>query len=103
MSRFRMLVLFVPALALTVGAASPFPASVPLPDDFAPEGIAVGTGSTFYTGSLTQGDIYRGDLRSGEGAVFIDAPSGRVSVGLKVDEARHRLFVAGGENGDAFV
>jgi hypothetical protein len=74
MSRLARLVLIAPVLALTMGAAPAFPDSVPLPNDFAPEGIAVGTGSTFYVGSLVDGDIYRGDLRSGEGSVFIDAP-----------------------------
>jgi hypothetical protein len=90
-------------LALTVAAAPPYPSSIPIPDDFAPEGIAVGTGSTFYAGSLANGDIYRGDLRSGDGSILVDAPAGRSAVGLKVDERRHRLFVAGGFTGHAFV
>lgn len=83
--------------------AEPFPDSVPLPVDFAPEGIALGTGSTFYAGSLTTGDIYRGDLRSGTGGVFIDAEAGRVAAGLKVDRAHRLLFVAGGDTGAAYV
>jgi len=104
MSRFPKLAwLLVPALACTIAAAAPVAESIPLPDDFAPEGIAVGTGSTFYAGSLVDGDIYRGDLRTGEGSVFIDAPAGRQAAGLKVDEAGHRLFVAGGATGAAFV
>jgi sugar lactone lactonase YvrE len=103
MSRFVTLALVVPALVLTVGASRPFPDSVPLPDNFSPEGIAVGAGSTFYAGSLVDGDIYRGDLRSGGGAVFIDAPPGREAVGLKVDEPHHRLFVAGGLTGHGYV
>ncbi len=102
MWRFKF-ALVVPVLAVTLGAAAPFPGSVPLPVDFAPEGIAVGTGSTFYVGSLSDGDIYRGDLRSGNGAVFVDAPAGRQAAGLKVDEPRHRLFVAGGAAGRAYV
>lgn len=86
-------VLAVSLLAIT-GAAMPFPDSIPLPDDFQPEGIAVGTGSTFYVGSLNDGDIYRGDLRSGAGAVFIDESEGQAA-GMKVDARNHRLFVAG--------
>ena len=82
---------------------APFPSSIPLPVDFAPEGIAVGAGSTFYAGSLTSGDIFRGDLRSGAGSVFIDAAPGRSAVGMKVDEAHHRLFVAGGFTGALYV
>ena len=100
---FTKFVLAVPAFALTVAAGSVFPPSAPLPDDFAPEGIAVGTGSTFYVGSLVDGDIYRGDLRSGAGSVFVDAPPGRQAGGLKVDEPRHRLWVAGGATGRAQV
>jgi hypothetical protein len=103
MSRITSLVLVVPALVLTTAAGSPFPDSVPLPDDFSPEGIAVGTGSTFFVGSLVDGDVYQGDLRSGEGAVFVDAPPGRQAVGLKVDEAQHLLFVAGGLTGQGYL
>ena len=54
-------------VASTASASDPFPDSIPLPDDFAPEGIAVGAGSSFFVGSLAGGDIYRGDLRSGTG------------------------------------
>jgi sugar lactone lactonase YvrE len=94
------------ATVLVAGApavATPFPESIPLPTDFWPEGIAVGTGSTFYAGSLRTGDIYRGDLRTGAGGVFVDAAPGRAAVGLKVDEPHHLLFVAGGTTGAAYV
>lgn len=99
--RYLLPLLAAPVLALT-GAATPFPDSIPLPDDFQPEGIAVGTGSTFYAGSLNDGDIYRGDLRSGAGAVFIDESDGQ-AVGLKVDQRHHRLFVAGGKTSQGIV
>jgi hypothetical protein len=102
-SRLVTSLVAVPALVLTLGAAPPFPDSVPLPHDFAPEGIAVGTGSTFYVGSLVDGDIYRGDLRSGQGVVFVDAPAGRSATGLKVDEGHHLLFVGGGPTGHGYV
>jgi hypothetical protein len=92
-----------PAAVADPVAGGPFPESAPLPVDFAPEGIAVGTGSTFYAGSLTTGDIYRGDLRSGAGSVFIQASPGRAAVGLKVDKAHQLLFVAGGPTGAAYV
>ena len=95
-----------PALCLALAApagAQPFPDSIPLPDDFAPEGIATGAGTTFYAGSITLGDIYRGDLRTGEGAIFIDAPPGRSALGLKVDRRHGLLFVAGGVTGQAYV
>lgn len=83
-------------------AAAPYPASIPIPDDFQPEGITIGAGSTFYVGSLWDGDIYRGNLRSGAGALFIDV-TGRGAVGIQADVARNRLWVAGGFNGKAWV
>ena len=82
--------------------ATPRPSSIPLPVDFQPEGIAVGEGNTFYVGSLNDGDIYRGDLRSGSGALFVDV-EGRVAVGMRVDRARDWLVVAGGPTGHAWV
>jgi hypothetical protein len=78
------------------------PSSIPLPDDFQTEGIAVGSGTTFYVGSLNDGDIYRGDLHTGEGEVWADV-TGRVSAGMRVDEGRHWLVVAGGPTGHAWV
>jgi hypothetical protein len=103
MSYIRKLALIVSAVALTVAAAAPFPASIALPDDFQPEGIATGPEHTFYVGSLTTGDIYRGDLRTGAGSVFVDAPPGRSAAGMKVERSAHRLWVAGGFDGHAFV
>jgi hypothetical protein len=107
MRRGSLLVAFIALIgALVVGGrveAASWPASMPLPVDFAPEGIAMGTGSTFYVGSLRTGDIYRGDLRTGEGSVFIDAPPGRVALGLKADRRHRLLFVAGGPTGAAYV
>ena len=87
--------LVAPAMAV------PRPSSIPLPVDFQPEGIAV-KANTFYVGSLRDGDIYRGDLRTGQGTRWIDV-SGRVAVGMRVDQARHWLVVAGGPTGHAYV
>ena len=103
----RLLKLAV-ALPLVVLLAVPAsarqaPATIPLPVDFQPEGIAIGTGSTFYVGSLRTGDIYRGDLRTGQGRIFIRPPAGRAAVGMRVDEARKLLFVAGGLGGHVYV
>ena len=103
MSRFRKLALIVSAVALTVAAGIPFPASIPLPNDFAPEGIASGPRSTFYAGSITTGDIFRGSLRTGKGAIFVDAPPGRSATGMKVEASAQRLWVSGGFTGRAYV
>ena len=102
----RVLTAAVLLLGLGVAApaaATPVARSIPLPVDFQPEGIASGAGSTFYVGSIVTGDVYRGDLRTGEGAVFVHAPSGRAALGLKLDRAHHLLFVAGGATGAAYV
>ena len=91
----------VPLLAAPGLAAAP-PSSIPLPVDFQPEGIAVGEGNTFYVGSLRDGDIFRGDLRTGEGARWVDV-NDRVAVGMRVDKERGWLVVAGGATGHAYV
>jgi len=101
MSRLKKLMLIVAAVVLTVASAAPFPASIRLPAEFSPEGIAIGKGNTFYVGSLADGDIFRGNLRTGKGRVFIDAPPGRIAVGLKAEQ--NRLWVAGGPTGHAYV
>lgn len=83
-------------------AADAFPDVIPLPTGWQAEGIAVGRGHTFYSGSLATGAIYRGDLRTGEGSVLVP-PLGRPSVGLDVDKRSNYLFVSGGPSGTASV
>ncbi|MGE9809459.1 hypothetical protein [Janibacter sp. G1551] len=85
-----------------MGAASadPFPDTVALPDGWQPEGIATGAGTTIYAGSLADGSIRKGDLRTGQGEVLV-AGDGRPAVGLKAD--RGLLFVARGPTGEAAV
>ncbi len=90
------------AIVASPASATRAPGTIPLPVDFQPEGIAVGTGNTFYVGSLRSGDIYRGDLRTGEGSLFVDT-DGRQAVGMRVDEGRKLLFVAGGIGGHVYV
>lgn len=81
-----------------------FPDIIPLPDGFAPEGIVVGNGTTFFVGSLGDGSIYRGDLRTGAGELLVSAPEGdRTAVGLAFDQRSKQLFVAGGATGEAYV
>ena len=93
----------VAATALTGTAqAQPFPDVIVLPGATSAEGIAIGAGSTFYAGDLVQGDIYRGDLRSGSASLFIDAPAGRMAVGMAADTRHDLLAVAGGATGMGF-
>jgi sugar lactone lactonase YvrE len=93
-------------VAAGVSAASAAPAGtgggqvedlIDLPDGFQPEGIAIDQRGIAYFGSLTDGDIYAADLRTGSGAIISEGP-GTPSVGLKVDRLG-RLFVAGGPSG----
>lgn len=53
-------------------------------------------------GSLANGAIYRGDLRTGEGGVIGGAATGAVSAGLAVDRD-NRVFAAGGATGTGRV
>jgi hypothetical protein len=80
----------------------PFPEVIQLPTGFRPEGIEVGRGTTFYVGSVANGAIYRGNLRTGSGAIFIPGAAGKAATGIELD-SRKRLFVAGAATGNAYV
>jgi hypothetical protein len=90
----------IPGTAASAGATH-FPARIDLPAGWAPEGIESGRGTTFYVGSLVDGAIWRGDFRTGNGAVFAPGAAGRVTVGMAYDASRDRLWVAGGGPGFA--
>ena len=74
-----------------------------LPGASSAEGIAAGRGSTFYAGDLFGGDIFRGDVQRGSAELFIDAPDGRMAVGMAADVAHDLLFVAGGDRASLCV
>lgn len=80
----------------------PFPTLIPLPDNWLPEGIAIGAHPVAYFGSRADGSIYRANLVTGKGRPLPVPGPGTPSVGLKVDN-RGRLFVAGGNAGDGRV
>lgn len=88
--------------AFTAHAAN-FPEQIPLPNGFQPEGIASGRGTDFYAGSLANGAIFKGDVRTGEGTILAPGVAGRISVGMKFDPRSGYLFVAGGPTGQANV
>jgi sugar lactone lactonase YvrE len=79
-------------------ARSAFPDVVRLPDGIQPEGIATGGGTSFYVGSLADGRIYRGNLRTGTGGTLVQGEEGAMAVGIEVDR-RNRLWVSGGSTG----
>ena len=89
--------LAVPA-ALAKGS---FPETIPLPNGFAPEGIAIGKGDTFYVGSIPTGAVYAGSLRTGTGNVLVPGATGHAATGLEYDHGR--LWVSGAGTGKAFV
>jgi hypothetical protein len=106
----RFVVLFIAVLAFVLApwpatAAPPdknFPARIDLPNGFAPEGIESGRGTSVFVGSLIDGAIWRGDVRTGSGSVITDPEDqgqGRVSVGIAYEASRNRLWVAGGGPG----
>ena len=74
------------------------------------EGIAVGTGHTFYVGNLrptfpnnTLGSIYVGDLRTGEIGILRANDGPRPTAGMKYDDRSGYLFTARGTSGGATV
>jgi sugar lactone lactonase YvrE len=97
-----LLLVLLAALAAPAAAARPAEVIV-LPGATSAEGIAAGRGATFYAGDLFAGDIFRGNLQRGTAEVFINAPDGRMAVGMAVDVAHDLLFVAGGFTGQAYI
>jgi hypothetical protein len=102
----RKFVLFIVVLAFVLvpwpaTAAPPdnFPDRIELPNGFFPEGIESGRGTSVFVGSLIDGAIWRGDLRTGSGTVLAPGAPGRVSVGIAYEAGRDRLWVAGGGPG----
>jgi sugar lactone lactonase YvrE len=94
-------------LALTITLAFPASAASPsvivLTGASSAEGIAAGRGATFFAGDLFRGDIFRGNFKRGTARLFIDAPDGRMAVGMELDPTGRLLFVAGGFTGQAYV
>jgi hypothetical protein len=102
MRRFFALVFlltFLPSVACGASAAGKsdkFPARIDLPNGFFPEGIEKGRGTSYFVGSLATAAIWRGDLRTGAGAVLAPSLPGRVTVGVNYEPGRNRIWVAGG-------
>lgn len=102
MKRFFVLVAVVATVigsSVSVAASPSFPESVALPDGFYPEGIAVGRGHDFYVGSLLDGAVYQGDLRTGQGEVVATGVPGRLVAGLSFDVRSGLLWGVGSDAG----
>jgi sugar lactone lactonase YvrE len=106
MTRVLTLVAALLAAAILSGGApagqQAFPDVIQLPRGFQPEGIEVGKGTTFYVGSVANGAIYRGDLRTGAGSILVPGQTGKAATGVELDN-RNRLWVAGAGTGKAYV
>lgn len=101
MRRITTVLIILTAMLVAPASVSGSDERIELPDGFAPEGIAIGPGRTFYSGSIAGAGIYRGDLATGEGEILVPG-EGRTFVGMKVDE-HGRLWVAGGPDGVGYV
>jgi sugar lactone lactonase YvrE len=102
MRRIILLLAAVAALAAPAALAkSSFPETIPLPNGWQPEGIAIGRGTTFYVGSIPTGAVWVGDLRTGMGKILVQGAAGRAATGLEYH--RGLLFVSGASTGKAFV
>jgi sugar lactone lactonase YvrE len=96
--------LTLPILSASAGE-KPFPKIIPALDDSLPEGFAIGKGTTAYNGSI-DGSIYKMNLRTGEGEIFVPADdpfAGCTKLGMRVDRRSNYLIVAGCEVGNALV
>jgi sugar lactone lactonase YvrE len=82
-------------LAVAPAVASSFPDRIGLPDGWQPEGVT-SDGTTLYVGSLVDGAIWRGSLKSGTGDTFIPGVVGQMAVGIDFDAEHDRIWVAGG-------
>jgi hypothetical protein len=107
----RLAVLILSTVLVALGAAAPasasapsraghpFPDVLPLPAGSYPEGIETGRGTTFYVGSLLDGAVYGGDLRTGDGAVVVPGAKGRQVAGLAFDRRSGLLWGVGYQDG----
>ncbi len=76
-----------------------FPPTIDLPNGWAPEGITAGRGTTVFVGSLVDGAIWKGNVRTGRGRVLVPGSPGNVAVGVEYERGANRLWVAGGPTG----
>jgi hypothetical protein len=89
------LALAPPVSASPAGQSANFPTRIDLPNGSFPEGIESGPGTSFFVGSLLDGTIWMGDLRTGSVAVLAAGAPGRASAGIAYEAGRDRIWVAG--------
>jgi sugar lactone lactonase YvrE len=102
-----MTLLALSAQPVNAGGKS-FAKIVPALDGAPPEGFTIGKGTTAYNASI-DGSIYKVNLRNGKGEIFVEAEpdfdldTDCNKLGMRVDRRSNYLFVAGCDNGDAYV
>jgi hypothetical protein len=84
-----------PATASAAPASAPVTSRVPLPAGLRPEGITSGPGFRYYVGSLADGRIVTGDLRTGPSRVLVPGVTGRSLRGLYRDDESGLLWAVG--------
>jgi hypothetical protein len=99
---FAAAVVLALAAAAPGFAAAPGPSQIDLPNGWAPEGLTAGPGTTVFVGSLTASGVWRGDVRTGQGAV-IPGTQGTFGVGTEYEADANRLWIAGGPTGQVKV
>ncbi len=77
--------------------------TVMLPNGFEPEGITIGRDATAYVGSVGSGSIYKVNLATGEGNIFVPAQETQRVAGMVYDQRTDLLYVAGIESGNGLV
>lgn len=92
-----------PTPAAAASSTSGLPSQIDLPAGFRPEGITSGPGARFYVGSLANGALYAGSLRTGTGEVLLPGAPGRRLVGLYRDPRSGAVWAAGAVSGVGHV
>lgn len=77
--------------------------TVMLPNGFEPEGITIGRDATAYVGSVGSGSIFKVNLATGEGNIFVPAQETQRIAGMVYDQRTDLLYVAGIESGNGLV
>ena len=102
----KLIVAFAAICSLTAPAAlaqSALPDKIALPNGFAPEGIEIAGGKTFYVGSTQTGAIYSGSLRTGVGRILIPGAAAGTRAATGIEYEHGKLWVAGAAGGTARV
>jgi hypothetical protein len=74
-----------------------------LPAGLRPEGITSGPGSRYYVGSLADGRIVTGDLRTGSSSTLLPGAAGRQLRGLYWDHRTKLVWAVGNVGAEAHV